>query len=98
MIYLMVRNRVKDYSSWRKYFIRELPRGAAAGLSLVDLWRDTEDPNHVFFQLAVRDIEKAKALMADPDSVRAGEESGVLEGEAWFVIREDQAIFSGSSA
>lgn len=96
MMQLMVRNRVKDYDTWLEYFIRELPRGAAAGLTLTAMWRDVEDPNNVFFQLAVEDVELARAHMNAPESARIGEVSGVLDGEVWFVEAVAQTGFSGS--
>jgi hypothetical protein len=49
------------------------------------MWRSVEDPNNVFFLLEVADVDKARDFVTSPDSAKAGEEAGVLDGELHFV-------------
>lgn len=82
---LLVRNRVKDFASWKQVFDADADRAARAGLTLLDIWRDADDPNEVFFMLAVESKARAQAFMADPASAESGERSGVIDGDAHFL-------------
>ena len=85
MVYLLCRNRVKDYDKWKTIFDTNLSMCDDAGLKLTNLWRDIEEPNNVFFMFEVINIEKARAMLNDPNSAETGEISGVIDGEVWFV-------------
>ena len=85
MIYMLCRNRVADYASWRAVFDSHLEAQRDSGLQLVNLWRDLEEPNNVFFLFEVTDEEKARAFVTDPSAERVGKEAGVLDGEIHFV-------------
>ena len=76
---------VKPMVSGKVVFDGEKEAARAAGLTLTNLWRDMDDPNNVFFTLAVEDLAAAKAYLVAPESVRAGEVSGVIDGEYHFV-------------
>lgn len=82
---LLVRNRTKDYAVWRRVFDAQAGAGQAAGLTLRSLWRSADDPDEAFFVLAVEDRARAEAFMADPAAAEAGRESGVIDGDYWFV-------------
>ena len=85
MTHMIVRNRVADFDTWKSIFDAQDEAGRAAGLRLVSLWRDVEDPNNVFFILEVASIERAKAFVNDPESAKVGEASGVIDGEYHLV-------------
>ncbi|MFQ5700865.1 MAG: hypothetical protein ACE5HU_03370 [Acidobacteriota bacterium] len=85
MPYMLVRNKVRDFDTWKSVFDSELDRGREAGLGVVRLWRSTEDPGEVFFLLSVSDMDRARAFTADPASAAAGERGGVVEGEIHYV-------------
>ncbi len=85
MIYMLCRNRVADFSKWKAVFDAHLEAEADSGLRLLDLWRSVEDPNNVFFRFEVIDIEKARQFISAPHAAKAGEESGVIDGEIHFV-------------
>jgi hypothetical protein len=82
---MLVRNKVEDYSTWRSVFDAQKEAGRKAGLHLIDLWRDIEDPNNVFFTMKVDDIEKARAYVSAPESAEVGERAGVIDGELHIV-------------
>jgi hypothetical protein len=87
MYELLCRNRVEDYTRWRKVFDTHAPAAREAGLQLIDLWRDMEDPNNIFFLFLVSSVDKARAFMQDPTAEEAGAAAGVLDGEYHFVER-----------
>jgi hypothetical protein len=49
------------------------------------MWRCVEDPNNVFFLIEIASIEKATEFINSPESAKAGEESGVIDGEVHFI-------------
>jgi hypothetical protein len=89
MYQMLCRNRVEDYSKWKKIFDSHASAHRAAGLELKDLWRDVTDPNNVFFLFTVGGIERARAFIADPAAAEAGRAAGVLDGEVHFLERGD---------
>jgi len=82
---LLVRNRVKDFDIWYNVFMEDEARGAEYGLKLVSLWRSLDDPNNVFFLMEIESVARTQAFMAAPESQQAGERSGVIDGEFYFI-------------
>jgi len=85
MIRMLCRNKLADYAKWRAIFDSHKDAHRQAGLTLESLWRELEDPNHVFFVFAVADINRAKAFISAPDAAKTGRDAGVIEGDYWFV-------------
>jgi hypothetical protein len=85
MIYLLCRNRVADFSRWNTVFASHEAAHQRAGLRLVNLWREVEQPNNVFFLFAVASLKQAREFISNPEAAKAGETSGVIEGEYHFV-------------
>lgn len=84
-------NRVKDYRAWKAVFDAHAHAHREAGLRLVRLWQDADDPEQVYFLLDVEDRARAQAFVDDPVSARAGEEAGVIDGWLHFVEENDEA-------
>jgi len=82
---LLVRNRVKDFSTWYAYFDADADAAAQYGLKLASLWQTQDDPNDVFFLLDVEDVDRANAFMARPESQQIGVKSGVIDGEFHYL-------------
>ena len=82
---LLVRNKVKDFSTWYAYFEADSAASAEYGVTLVRLWQTADDPNDVFFLLDVEDVDRANAFMARPESQEIGVKSGVIDGEVHFL-------------
>ncbi len=82
---LLVRNKVKDFSTWYAYFDEESAAAAEYGVTLAGLWQKADDPNNVFFLLDVEDVDRANAFMARPESQEIGLKSGVIDGEFHFL-------------
>ncbi len=85
MVVMLCRNRVADFEKWKREFDSNAPAGHEAGLTLLNLWRDVEEPNNVFFLLEVKDIDKARAFITNPAAAELGKKSGVLDGECHFL-------------
>ena len=82
---LLVRNRVEDVDRWKRIFDGQSAAGAAAGLTVVQVWRSVDAADEVFFLLEVEDRARAEAFMASPESAAVGVEAGVLGGEVHFL-------------
>ncbi|MGA2268640.1 MAG: hypothetical protein ABSH44_09245 [Bryobacteraceae bacterium] len=85
MIYLLCRNRVADFSRWKAVFASHQAAHQEAGLRLIHLWRSVEEPNNIFFVFEVASMDKAREFISDPEAAKAGEASGVIDGEYHFV-------------
>ncbi|MGI9222529.1 MAG: hypothetical protein ACR2QS_15995 [Woeseiaceae bacterium] len=82
---LLVRNKVRDFATWYRFFGEESAAATEHGLSLDRVWQSMDDPNNVFFILNVEDVDRANAFMARPESVEVGEKSGVIDGEFYYL-------------
>ena len=85
MTYMLCRNRVADYTRWKAVFASHAVAHRDAGLRLVTVWRSVEEPNNVFFLFEVASIEKARKFISNPQAAKAGESSGVLDGDYHFL-------------
>ena len=89
MIYMLCRNRVRNYEKWRTIFDSHASAHHKAGLSLVHLWRSVDDAHTVFFLFEIHDLERAKAFISAPEGAKAGKKAGVIEGEIRFLEEVD---------
>jgi hypothetical protein len=85
MTYLLCRNRVADFARWKAVFASHQTAPQGAGLQLAGIWRSLEEPNNIFFMFEVAGVEAARAFISDPGAAKAGEESGVIDGEYHFI-------------
>jgi hypothetical protein len=85
MTYMLCRNRVADFPRWRAVFASHEAAHRKAGLQLVNLWRSVEEPNNIFFLFEVASIDMAREFINDPEAAKAGQASGVIDGEYHFV-------------
>ena len=84
---LLCRNRVEDYSRWRQVFDSHAEAHREAGLQLIHLWRELEDPANIFFVFRVSSVDRARAFIRDPAAAETGAAAGVLDGEYYFLER-----------
>jgi hypothetical protein len=82
---LLVRNKVRDFSTWHAYFEEDHAAAAEYGVTLAHLWQAVDDPNDVFFLLDIEDVDRANAFMARPESREIGVRSGVIDGEFYYL-------------
>jgi len=85
MTYMLCRNRVADFLRWKSLFASHEAAHQEAGLRLLSIWRSVEEPNNVFFMFEVANLDKARKFISNPEAAKAGESSGVVDGEYHFV-------------
>jgi len=85
MTYLLCRNRVEEFAKWKEVFASHAQAHRDADLHLVKIWSALDDPNNVFFLFEVGSLEKAKTFISNPEAAKAGQYSGVIDGEYHFV-------------
>jgi hypothetical protein len=85
MIYMLCRNRVADFSRWNAIFASHEAAHRDAGLKLVGIGHEVDDPNNIFFTFEVASMDKARKFISDPEARKAAEVSGVIDGEYHFV-------------
>ena len=84
-MYMLARSRVKDYVVWKAVFDSHAQLHRGAGLTFVGLWRCVDEPNNVFFMFEVADKDRAEDFCNSPESVQAGQDAGVIDGEYHYV-------------
>ena len=77
--YMLCRNKVADFATWKKVFDAHAEAQRQSGLHLQRLWRGLDNPNEVFMLFEVTDIDKARNFVASPKVPDAQCQSGVLE-------------------
>ncbi len=89
MVVMLCRNRVADFTKWKRVFDFHAQAHRDAGLHLKSVWRGIEEPNNAFFLFEVTDPEKARTFISNPAAAEAGKTSGVLDGEYHFLESTD---------
>ena len=84
MNYMLCRNRVRNFDHWKGVFDTHADAHRAAGLKLVHLWYELNNPRNIFFLFEVEDVERARAFLESADATRAEHESGLIEGDFRF--------------
>ncbi len=85
MFYMLCRNRVADFKRWKAVFASHAAAHQQAGLRLVSIWRTVGEPDNVFFLFEVASMDKAREFISNSEAAKAGEASGVIDGEYHFV-------------
>ena len=84
MNYMLCRNRVRNFDQWKGVFDTHADAHRAAGLKLVHLWYELNNPRNIFFLFEVEDVERARAFLENADATKAEHESGLIEGDFRF--------------
>ncbi len=79
MPYLLVRHKVRDFSTWKPVYDAHLPTREAAGLRELYLLRNVEDATEVVLLFEVKDLGKARAFARSEDLRQAMERAGVVD-------------------
>ena len=78
MHYLFCKNNVEDYTKWRRVFDADAEAQRKAGLHLLHVLRDTDDPNTVIMLFRADDLTKARAFTEASSAGESAERSGVV--------------------
>jgi hypothetical protein len=84
-MHLLCRNKVKDFAQWKRIFESHAEAHKASGLAREWLRQSVGDPNEIFYSFLVTDEAKARAFISAPAVPDAQKESGLVEGQFWFI-------------
>jgi hypothetical protein len=84
MNYMLCRNRVRSFDQWKRVFDNHANAHRAAGLRLVHIWREMDNPCHIFFLFEVEEMERARAFLDSSDAATSAREAGLIEGDFRF--------------
>ena len=79
MPYLLVRHKVRDFSTWKTAYDAHLPAREAAGLRELHLLRNVEDTTEVVLLFETEDLGKARTFARSEDLRQAMEKAGVVD-------------------
>ncbi len=85
MAHMFCRNKVRNFAKWKAVFDSHHDAQERAGLHLEKIWTSINDPGEVFFLFQIKSLEAARNFISDPSAAKAGEASGVLDGEYHFL-------------
>jgi hypothetical protein len=85
MLYLLVKNEVKDFDQWLEVFRSEDGAAREYGLIVEKVWQDAQDPHAAWFLMRAESVERANAFMARPESAEVGTRAGVTGGAYNFL-------------
>jgi hypothetical protein len=85
MDYLLCRNRVADFDTWKEIFDSQAMPQRAAGLTPLNFWRAIDEPNNVFFLFQVSNLERARKFVTSPDAAKVGRAAGVVDADLFFL-------------
>jgi hypothetical protein len=104
MNYMLCRHRVRNFDYWKGVFDSHAEAHRAAGLKLVHVWHQVDDPGQVFFLFEAEDIERARAFLNSSDATALARNSGLIEGDVYLFNRslgyglpDESADASGSA-
>jgi hypothetical protein len=81
MLYLMARHELADFDKWNRIFRSHAEAQRRAGLHLIHVLRDIDDPQRVVALFSVDDLARAQAFTGAPGAHRAGGIAGVISVE-----------------
>lgn len=87
MTYLICRNTVVDFATWKSVFDSHAPAQHEAGLHVKQVWRNIDNPNEVHMLFEVHDLAKARAFVSSPRVPEAMERSGVIGHPDLYFVR-----------
>lgn len=79
MTTVLVNHRVADYDAWRPHFDRAMEADWTKEVRSYQVWRDEDDPTHVFVANTFDSREAAEAMVNNPQLREAMAAAGVVE-------------------
>ncbi len=76
---------ITDFDAWKAAFDADDEARRAAGLSVLQVWRDKHDGKHAFFLLQVNDRDRAQAWIDRSDALASDDKGTVTQATAYFV-------------
>ncbi|HUK29785.1 MAG TPA: hypothetical protein VLV89_01650 [Candidatus Acidoferrum sp.] len=79
MPFLLVRHKVSDFDQWKRVFDSHAVAQQRAGLKIIHIMRNVEDPSEVVLFFEAQTIEGARGFVLSPDVPQSKEQSGVTD-------------------
>jgi len=91
MAHLLIRHKVKDYSTWKAAFDSFIETRRAGGEQSWQILHPDDDPNNLVVLFEWDSLDNARSFMANPELKKAMGEGGVIEQpEAYFLEEYDR--------
>jgi len=85
--FMLIRHKVRDFSTWKHGYDAHLPKRAEAGLTEKQLLRGADDPNEVVVIFEARDHHRAKAFVESADLRETMQKLGVVDKpDVYFLV------------
>jgi hypothetical protein len=89
--YMLVRHKVKDFTTWKRVFDAHLPKRIEAGITEKYLFRSEKDMNEVITLFEVRDLVLARKFAESTDLRETMEKAGVIDKPDIYFLNEEKA-------
>ena len=86
--YMLVRHKVRDFSTWKAGYDAHRPKRDEAGLTEMHLLRGAQDSNEVVLLFRATDLGRAKAFADSADLRETMEKVGVLDRPDIFFLND----------
>jgi hypothetical protein len=90
--YMLVRHKVKDFTSWKRVYDGHLPKRNEAGLTERILLRGLENSNEVIILFETKDIVRARKFAESTDLKETMEKGGVIDKPDIYFVSEEKAV------
>jgi hypothetical protein len=77
MTHIIIRHKVADFDRWKPVYDAHQTARENAGLKVLHLWCNEDDPNEVFILFEASDVDKAKELISSADLKESMQDAGV---------------------
>lgn len=96
--YLLIRHKVKDFTSWKPAYDEHLPKRNEAGLTEKILLRGISDKNELIVLFECRDLERARKFVESEDLKDAMKRAGVIDKpDIYFLTEEKAGVYAKAS-
>jgi hypothetical protein len=85
---IIVRHKVKDFDTWKPYFVGDAKRQRDATATRWHLARNQQDKNELFIIFECQDIDKAKSVFSDPALADLMKKAGVMDQPTLFFVED----------
>ncbi len=90
--YVLVRHKVKDFTSWKKVYDSDLPNRDKASLTEKYVFRGVGDQNEVITLFEIKDIGRARKFIESTDLRDTMERAGVIDKPDVYFLTEEKAV------
>ena len=89
---VVIRHRVKDFSSWKQAYLAHGSVRAAAGVTRSRVCQAVDDPNHVLIEFECKDLAKVKQLAQSQEVKDVMKNAGVLDTPDMYFLTDGETF------